>query len=93
MLALQSSISAFVTCLSVSSFAFTLGLLHTLCHFSHGNCVLPAQGRARGLDLQGCLLQLKEQLQQPSFPLANLLDLRRGQGRFVSWDLAALESR
>lgn len=55
--------------------------------------VLPAQGGARGLALQGCLLQLKEELQQPSFLLAILLDLRRGQVHVVSWDLAALESQ
>lgn len=67
MLALRSSISAFVTCLSISSFSFTLGLLHELCHLSHGNCVLREQGRACGLDLQGCLLYVKEQLQQSSF--------------------------
>lgn len=59
-----------MTFLSVSSFAFTLGILHQLCHLSRGNHVLPAQGRARGPTLQGCLLQLEEQLQQPSSPLA-----------------------
>lgn len=93
MLALSSSISAFVTCLSVSRFAFALGMLHELCHLSHGNRVLPAWSRVCGLDLQGCLLQLKEQIWQPSFLLAVLLELRRGQVRVVSWDLAALESQ